>query len=67
MPNLYGVVTTGSTWKFLRLTGRTVTVDETEYYIDQPEQIIGILMSMIQEAQDSLKNLLASQESMVPL
>ena len=28
----------------------TVTVDETEYYIDQPEQIIGILVSMIQEA-----------------
>jgi hypothetical protein len=67
LPNVYGVVTTGSTWKFLRLTGLTVTVDETEYYIDKPEQIIGILVSMIQEAQDSLKNLQDSQESMVPL
>lgn len=56
LSTLYGVVTTGSTWKFLRLTDSTVTVDETEYYIDQPEQIIGVLVSMIQEAQASINS-----------
>ncbi len=51
--SIYGVVTTGSNWKFLRLMDTTVTVDEAEYYIDQPEQILGILVAMIHEAQES--------------
>ena len=51
LPSVYGVVTTGSSWKFLRLTDSTVTVDQTEYSIDQPEQIVGILVAMIREAQ----------------
>lgn len=53
IPSIYGVVTTGSNWKFLRLMETTVTVDEAEYYIDQPEQILGILVAMIREAQES--------------
>jgi len=53
LPSVYGVVTTGSNWKFLRLTDTTVTVDQTEYSIAQPEQIVGILIAMIREAQDA--------------
>lgn len=51
LPSVYGVVTTGSNWKFLRLTHTTVTIDEAEYYITQLEQIVGLLVSMIREAQ----------------
>jgi len=53
LPHLYGVITTGSTWKFLRLSGVDVMVDEAEYHIGQPEVILGILVSMIRGAQDA--------------
>ncbi len=53
LPHLFGAITTGSSWKFLRLSGETVTLDETEYHISQPEQILGILVAMIREAQES--------------
>ena len=54
LPAVFGVVTTGSSWKFLRLTDTTVTVEQTEYSIAQPEQIVAILVAMIREAQDAL-------------
>lgn len=53
LPAIYGVVTTGSNWKFLRLTEILVTVDQAEYTIAQPEQIVGLLVAMIREAQES--------------
>lgn len=49
-PVLYGVVTTGSAWKFLRLSGTEVIVDDTEYHIEQLETILGILVFMVREA-----------------
>ena len=49
-PTLYGVVTTGSAWQFLRLSGTEVAVDETEYHIEQLETILGILVFMVREA-----------------
>lgn len=45
---IYGVVTTGSNWKFLRLHGDTVYVDLTEYYIKEAGKIVGILLKMVQ-------------------
>jgi len=44
------VVTTGSSWKFLRLSEMTVAVDRTEYHITQVERVIGILVAMLEEA-----------------
>lgn len=49
-PVLYGVVTTGSAWKFLRLSGVDVVIDETEYHIEQLDTILGILVFMVREA-----------------
>ena len=49
-PVLYGVVTTGTAWKFLRLSGVEVVIDETEYHIEQLETILGILVFMVREA-----------------
>ncbi len=44
---IYGTVTTGSVWKFLRLEGRVVEIDLQEYYLSQLGKIIGILKSGI--------------------
>ena len=49
-PTLYGVVTTGSAWKFLRLFGTEVIVDETEYHLEQLETILGVLVFMVRES-----------------
>lgn len=40
---VYGCVTTGSLWKFLRLSGTVLTNDLTEYTIVQADRILGIL------------------------
>jgi hypothetical protein len=47
---VYGAVTTGSLWKFLRLQERRVTVDLSEYHVKEVEKIVGILMTMLREA-----------------
>ena len=50
IPHLYGVVTTGGLWKFLRLSGSEAVVDEAEYSIKQLDTILGILVFMVREA-----------------
>ena len=47
LPTLHGILTTGLAWKFLRLTGRTVTLDERTYKIVQVTHIVGILLAMV--------------------
>jgi len=45
---IYGVITTGSIWKFLRLTNRQVEIDLNEYYLSEIDRIWGILSAGIQ-------------------
>ncbi len=45
---VYGVVTTGSLWKFLTLENRTVFVDLDEYHISQTGKLMAILRHMVQ-------------------
>lgn len=40
---IYGVVTTGIIWKFLRLTYPVVAIDLAEYYVNEIDKILGIL------------------------
>lgn len=47
IPTLYGVVTTGDIWKFLRLDGTAATVDSDLYYLTDVEKIVGIILSML--------------------
>jgi hypothetical protein len=47
---VFGVVTTGSAWKFLRLQQVVVTLDLPEYYIDNPGKVLGILTHIVQNA-----------------
>ena len=44
---VYGVITSGTAWRFLRLTGKTAEVDMTEYHIREVDKILGILISML--------------------
>jgi hypothetical protein len=44
---VHGVVTTGSIWKFLRLSGSTAWIDGPEYYLDRTGKILGILDSLL--------------------
>jgi hypothetical protein len=50
IPTIYGVVTTGNIWKFLRLVETTAFLDVTEYHIKEVERIIGILLSMFKDS-----------------
>jgi hypothetical protein len=50
---IHGAVTTGSNWKFLRLDGQVVCVDPGEYFINEVERIVGILLSILKGAQQT--------------
>ncbi|MEG4517160.1 MULTISPECIES: hypothetical protein [unclassified Microcoleus] len=41
---IYGAVTTGTNWKFLILEQTTVYIDPIEYYIQDVDKILGILL-----------------------
>lgn len=45
---VYGVVTTGSLWKFMQLEDKTISIDINEYFVGNPGKIIGILKSFIE-------------------
>jgi hypothetical protein len=44
---VYGAVTTGTNWRFLKLEPGIVYIDQREYYIDRVEKILGILASIV--------------------
>ena len=46
---IYGIVTIGSAWHFLKLEGKQITFDLAEYYIDNPQKIIGIILHIIKD------------------
>lgn len=43
---IYGAVTTGEIWKFLKLRGSVASIDLNDYYIRDRDRILGILMQM---------------------
>lgn len=42
---IYGVVTTGEIWKFLKLEGQVIEIDLSEYFLNEMNKIMGILAS----------------------
>jgi len=42
---IYGVVTTGEIWKFLKLEGQVIEIDLSEYFLNEVNKIMGILAS----------------------
>jgi len=46
---IYGAVTIGDEWKFIKLLGDTAYIDIEKYYINDIQRIIAILMAMVKQ------------------
>jgi hypothetical protein len=46
IPTIYGVLTSGTDWRFLQIEGTQVTLDLREYPITEIDRILGILVAM---------------------
>jgi len=46
---IYGAITTGNAWKFMKLENKCVYIDRKEYHIENIEKIMGILLAMIDQ------------------
>ena len=49
LPCIYGAVTTGDEWKFIKLVKNKAYIDSDLYYISDIEKIIGILAAMVEQ------------------
>jgi hypothetical protein len=47
VPAAYGCVTSGNLWKFLRLEGKALAIDSTEYGLGELAKILGIVVSIM--------------------
>ncbi|MGK7890604.1 MAG: hypothetical protein AB4042_14835 [Leptolyngbyaceae cyanobacterium] len=45
---IYGVVTTGTIWKFLKLVEQSLFIDVQDYYIKEVDKLLGILIATCQ-------------------
>ncbi len=50
---IYGAVTTGTDWKFLKLCERTIFIDKNDYFIKEIEKILGILTMTLTPTSES--------------
>ena len=46
VPAVFGCVTSGSNWRFLKLVGSTLTIDLPEYHLRDVAKILGILVTI---------------------
>jgi hypothetical protein len=46
LPVVHGCVTSGSLWRFLRLTGKSLNIDPPEYSLRDAAKILGILVTI---------------------
>ncbi len=49
VPCIYGAVTTGNEWKFLKLIEESIYIDKPYYYLHDLPKIIGIFVNMFQQ------------------
>ena len=50
---VYGCVTTGETWQFLRLADQVALLDRRRYYLDNVGGILKVLQAIYQDAENS--------------
>ena len=46
IPAVFGCVTSGSNWRFLKLEGPTLSIDRPEYHLHDAAKVLGILVSI---------------------
>jgi hypothetical protein len=49
IPFIYGCVTTGDDWQFLKLEKETIYIDTERYYLNNVPKILGILQNIIEQ------------------
>ena len=49
IPKIYGCVTTGEAWQFLRLHDRHLTIESRIFYFNELEKVLGILQMIVME------------------
>ncbi|WPD24900.1 MAG: hypothetical protein SD837_10105 [Candidatus Electrothrix scaldis] len=49
LAKIYGAVTTGNAWKFLKYEDGVAYIDVPEYHIADPGKIVGILVAMVNQ------------------
>ncbi|MFB2892043.1 hypothetical protein ACE1CI_03750 [Aerosakkonemataceae cyanobacterium BLCC-F50] len=49
IPTIYGAVSNGTQWRFLKLEGTTVAIDLMDYALPPVDQILGFLVWMVRE------------------
>lgn len=49
LPCVYGAVTTGDEWKFMKLIKNVAYLDNDLYYINDIKKIIGILIETVKQ------------------
>ncbi|NER35588.1 MAG: hypothetical protein F6J93_16615 [Oscillatoria sp. SIO1A7] len=47
IPVIYGAVTSGNVWRFLKIEANKLSIDAEEYYINQVAKILGVLRMAI--------------------
>ncbi len=47
LDKIYGCVTTGDDWVFMKLEGDTITVDINKYYLGKIEELLGVFQKII--------------------
>ena len=47
IPAVYGCVTNGESWQFLRLTGKTLEIDQQRYFLAKLSEVLGILSVIV--------------------
>ena len=52
IPTVYGCVTTGEVWQFLRLRGDVAGIDQHRYYLDNIAGILGMFQAIFNESAD---------------
>ena len=48
--SIYGCVTSGESWQFLRLVGTIAVLDERRYYVDDVTSILAALMTIVRDS-----------------
>ncbi len=46
-PIVFGAVTTGNVWRFIRLRGEVAEVDLSEYHFHEVDRVVGVLVEML--------------------
>ncbi|HET6881066.1 MAG TPA: hypothetical protein VFI31_12970 [Pirellulales bacterium] len=53
---VYGCVTTGETWQFLRLEGQTALLNRQRYYLDNVGNVLGAFLAIYNDVTATPRN-----------